>query len=207
MARYLDLPRLRDEHVLVAAIQDGVSRIVWQDEGFAYAESWDETRSRYQGLKCGTSVRVIIDDRTVLVKPEAAAAQIARDREAATAVANPGGGDQGRSTSTSGIDPANPGDETAVDTSETGHVSPPPATPKLTRFHGSAQLDPLRMGRDASRIAEEVIQHLTGLVGGDVEITLEIQARLPDGASDKLVRDVTENCRTLKFNDFGFEED
>jgi hypothetical protein len=63
------------------------------------------------------------------------------------------------------------------------------------------------MGRDASRIAEEVIQHLTGLLGAEVEITLEIQAKLPDGASDKLVRDVTENCRTLKFSDFGFEED
>jgi len=40
----------------------------------------------------------------------------------------------------------------------------------------------------------------------DVEITLEIQADLPDGAGDKLVRDVTENCRTLKFTTFGFEE-
>jgi hypothetical protein len=62
------------------------------------------------------------------------------------------------------------------------------------------------MGRDASRIAEEVIQHLTGLVGAGVEITLEIQARLPDGASEKLVRDLTENCRTLKFTAHGFEE-
>ena len=63
------------------------------------------------------------------------------------------------------------------------------------------------MGRDASRIAEEVVQHLTAILGSEVEITLEIQATLPDGASDKLVRDVTENCRTLKFSDFGFEED
>jgi hypothetical protein len=35
---------------------------------------------------------------------------------------------------------------------------------------------------------------------------LEISADLPEGASDKTVRDVTENCRTLKFTDFGFEE-
>ncbi len=68
-------------------------------------------------------------------------------------------------------------------------------------------VDPLRLGRDAARIAEEVIQHLTGLVGAEVEITLEIQAKLPDGASDKLVRDVTENCRTLKFTDHGFEQE
>src|SRR5438128_12181250 len=36
---------------------------------------------------------------------------------------------------------------------------------------------------------------------------LEIQADLAEGAGDKLVRDVTENCRTLKFTDFGFEEE
>jgi hypothetical protein len=68
------------------------------------------------------------------------------------------------------------------------------------------QADPLRLGRDAARIAEEIVQHLTGLVGSNVEITIEIRADLADGAGDKLVRDVTENCRTLKFTDFGFEE-
>ena len=47
----------------------------------------------------------------------------------------------------------------------------------------------------------------TGLVGAEVEIALEIQAKFPDGVSDKLVRDVTENCRTLKFTDYGFEEE
>ncbi len=78
--------------------------------------------------------------------------------------------------------------------------------PKLGRFHGAVRIDPLRLGRDAARIAEEVVQHLSGLVGAKVEVTLEIQANLPDGASEKTVRDVTENCRTLKFNDYGFEE-
>ncbi len=67
--------------------------------------------------------------------------------------------------------------------------------------------DSLRVSRDAARIANEVIQHLTKLVGADVEVTLDIQARLQDGASDKTVRDVTENCRTLRFNSFGFEEE
>jgi hypothetical protein len=43
-------------------------------------------------------------------------------------------------------------------------------------------------------------------MGAQVEITLEIHADLPEGASDKLVRDVIENCRTLRFDPFGFEE-
>jgi hypothetical protein len=62
------------------------------------------------------------------------------------------------------------------------------------------------LGRDASRIAEEVVQHLSGIVGANVEVTLEIHAELPEGANDKLVRDVTENCRTLRFGTYGFEE-
>jgi hypothetical protein len=72
----------------------------------------------------------------------------------------------------------------------------PPVTPVYRRFYGSVKLDSLRVGRDAGRIADEVIQHLTKLVGAEVEVTLEIQARLPDGASDKTVRDVTENGDT-----------
>jgi len=39
-----------------------------------------------------------------------------------------------------------------------------------------------------------------------VDAENETAGRL-DGASDKLVRDVTENCRTLKFKEYGFEED
>jgi hypothetical protein len=44
------------------------------------------------------------------------------------------------------------------------------------------------------------------MVGANVEVTLEIQAELADGASEKLVRDVTENCRTLRFSEYGFED-
>ena len=45
MARYLYLPRLRDEQVLLAAIQEGVASLMWQRETFAYAEGWDEQRA------------------------------------------------------------------------------------------------------------------------------------------------------------------
>ena len=45
-----------------------------------------------------------------------------------------------------------------------------------------------------------------GLVGADVTVTLEIAADVQSGVPDKVVRTVTENCRTLKFKDHGFEE-
>jgi hypothetical protein len=202
MARYLYLPRLRDEQVLVGAIQEGVASLVWQDETFAYAEGYDEARQRYQGLKCGAQIRVIIDDRSLLVKPSAAIAQLDSDRQAAENEqqrARPiGQGENGSSG------PAGGGPKAVV---PPGGAQAALEPPKLSRFHASVQVDPQRLGRDASRIAEEVVQHLTTMLGAEVEIALEIQARLPEGASDKLVRDVTENCRTLKFTDYGFEEE
>ena len=76
----------------------------------------------------------------------------------------------------------------------------------LRRFHGSVELDPMRLGRDAGRIADEVISHLEGLVGSEVEITLEISVETQDDIPENVVRIVSENCNTLKFKTHGFEE-
>jgi hypothetical protein len=62
------------------------------------------------------------------------------------------------------------------------------------------------MGRDAGQIAEAVVQHLASVLGADVEIRLEIDAKIPEGGSDEFARTVTENARTLKFDQHGFEE-
>ncbi|MDC1287384.1 AAA+ family ATPase, partial [Gammaproteobacteria bacterium] len=83
----------------------------------------------------------------------------------------------------------------------------PPGTSKPRRFHGAAVLDATRVGRDAGKIAEEVIAHLVGLVGATVTVTIEIDAEIPDGAPDNVVRTVTENSRTLKFTSQGFESE
>ncbi len=83
----------------------------------------------------------------------------------------------------------------------------PKAASKPKRFHGTAVLNATRVGRDASRIAEEVIAHLAGLVGARVTVTIEIEAEIPDGAPDHVVRTVTENSRTLKFSSHGFERE
>jgi len=52
-----------------------------------------------------------------------------------------------------------------------------------------------------------VISHLVGQPEAEVTVTLEIAARLPDGASEQVVRTVTENSRTLKFDSHGFERE
>jgi hypothetical protein len=92
----------------------------------------------------------------------------------------------------------------------TGATATPPGTPAvqvLKRFHGTVTLDATRVGRDASRIADEVIAHLSGLVGAKVTVTLEVEAEIPSGAPDHVVRTVTENSRTLKFTSQGFEKE
>lgn len=68
-------------------------------------------------------------------------------------------------------------------------------------------LDPQRVGRDAGRIADEVLTHLVGLVGANVRVTLEIEVDIPGGAPDNVVRIVTENGRTLSFHDSAFESE
>ena len=65
----------------------------------------------------------------------------------------------------------------------------------------------MRMGRDIATISKEVVEHLTSQLGSEVEITVDIQAKVPGGVPDKTVRDVSENCRTLKFKTHGFEKE
>lgn len=54
-------------------------------------------------------------------------------------------------------------------------------------------------------MADEVLTHLVGLVGAEVTVTLEVTARVPDGVPYDVVRIVTENCHTLKFDEQGYE--
>ncbi len=52
-----------------------------------------------------------------------------------------------------------------------------------------------------------MLAHLVGLVGSRVTVTLDIDAEIPAGAPDNVVRTVTENSRTLKFTTQGFENE
>jgi hypothetical protein len=105
-------------------------------------------------------------------------------------------------TPAGGAGPTVPGMET-----ERTKTTAPPAATQPKRFHGTVVLDTTRVGRDASRIADEVIVHLAGLVGANVKVTLEVEADIPSGAPDHVVRTVTENSRTLKFESQGFEKE
>jgi predicted AAA+ superfamily ATPase len=218
--RYHYLPRLRSINVLLDAIQAGVNSLTWELDTFAYAEGYDEAAGRYRGLRSAALITISESDGALIVRPEVAKRQL--DAEAAsrfsTAESADGRGglavsDPMRASDSSAIKPAftaesadGRGGFTVSDpmrASTSSALSPR----KLRRFHGSVVLSAERAGRDASKIAEEVIAHLTGLLGANVRITLEIEADIPNGAPDNVIRTVTENSRTLKFTQAGFEEE
>ena len=78
-----------------------------------------------------------------------------------------------------------------------------------TAFVGSVKLNGNRVGRDAGRIADEVLAHLAGLPGAEVEVsvTLEVQARIPEGAKEDVLRIVSKNATALKLKHASFEKD
>jgi hypothetical protein len=192
-ARYLYLPRLVGPEVLIQAIRDGVALLTWQKDTFAFAESFDDKEKRYRGVRAGQIVTVDTESVGLLVRPTFAARQLEVDTQAPP----DRGGDTGASSSL-------PHPEFKEGLSDKGaRVS----AAKPRRYYGSVPLDSVRAGRDAARIAEEVISHLVGQPGADIKVTLEIEARIPSGASEQTVRTVTENSRALKFSNFGFEEE
>jgi len=191
-ARYTYLPRLKDVSVLIRAIQDGLGLLTWVQDSFAYAESYDETSGRYRALRGGQVVSILdIDTPGLLVKGLIAHKQM-NDERIEPPIVDP---------------PSGPGPGAGPGSGPSGGQEPPPVASKLTRFHGTVTLDATRVGRDASLIADEVISHLSGLVGANVTVTLEIDADIPSGAPEHVVRTVTENSRTLKFTSQGFEKE
>ncbi len=200
--RYLYLPRVKDSAVVVGAVRDGLGLLTWRSDSFGYADEWDEAAERYRGLRGGQLVNVSDENVSgLLVRPEA----VRRQEEAETPPAptlTPGKGN-GRGSGSTGW---TGGGGTGSGATTTTHTSPVPSQATApTRFHGTVSLDPTRVGRDAGRIAEELIAHLAGLVGSTVRVTLEIEAKMPGGFPENVVRTVTENGRTLKFTNQGFE--
>lgn len=187
LAQYIYLPRLKDEQTFIGAIRDGVGSLTWKDF-FAYASAVRED-GHYVGLITGANPSIALDSVSVLVRPDIAQKQQEEElakEEKPQFPSNPDG------TPNIIKDPT-PGEAIPI----------PPAL--ITHFHGTVELDPTRMGRDAGRIADEIVAHLTSLGGAKAKITLEIDVEVPNGITEDRVRIVNENSNTLKFKNQGFE--
>jgi hypothetical protein len=204
-AKYLYLPRVKNAQVILDAIQDGVGRLTWSQDTFAYADYYDATADRYRGLEAGRRPTVQMTANSVVVKPDVAAAQIEKDSAPppSTGTGSGAGESPGAGAGTTGSGTAGTG---AGAGKGAGVGEAKPKAPVLRRFHGSAKIDATRLSRDVDVIASSVVQHLAGLLDAKVTITVEIEVEIPSGAPDNVVRTVTENCRTLKFESSGFEE-
>lgn len=195
---YCYLPRLANFNVLESAIQAGVN----SDEFFALASSI--SGDRYVGLKYNEYVSSIYPT-DYIVKEIVALKQITAEKtqnppQGGTEIpgwdnpAGNGGGDT--PVQPGGWNPVQPGGGTTL----------PPARPTNTRFFMSQKLDNTRVIRDVQKLMDEVVNLLSSADGADVEISLEVTAHTDKGFNSNTVRAVTENCRTLKIDQSGFEE-
>lgn len=182
-ATYVYLPRLKSTDVLLNAIAQGAGEsIVWEKDTFAYA-AFIADEGRYMGL-CAGKRPPDVNLGGIIVKSEVAAKQVQEEK------------------------PAQPTTSTIADSPSQIPIRPgEPAAPSLPRrFVLDVDVDPLRLPREVGQIAEAVVAHLNGLVGAKLSISLQVDARVPNGIPENVQRTVTENCKTLKIGNFGFED-
>ncbi len=190
-AKYVYLPRLRDQEVLLTTVENGSGTTTWQSEGFAVAVGIDESTGRYLGLAAGSHPGPLTPTALVVRPDFAVGQQEAEEEQSTVEPSRPFGGVGGPDSETAALD--------EVETRR---------GPAATVFRGSVALDASRPVKHFGDISKEVLDHLAGQVGAEVEIRLEITAGKPDGFPDHTVRTVTENARTLKFDPgAGFSED
>jgi hypothetical protein len=176
--------------VLLECAAAAPASTVWASECLAVAEAADPLRpGRFVGLAAG-EMAVNARGTTLLVQPALAEAQAAEDR---TAVA--------------GSDAEGDAGQSPVGTGGAGlNGRPEPAAAVPHRFYGVVAADRDRLGRDAGRIAQEVVAHVHGLVGTNTEVNIEIRATNPDGCSETVVKIVSENAGAQRFTGHGFEQ-
>jgi hypothetical protein len=206
LCNYPYLPRLRDRSVLEEAIREGLR----SRDYFGYATSVRADGS-YAGMTFGAPASgVYFDDDAVLVKPDAAQAQL----DAETSVPT-GTGDHGASGEAVGEGGGTPGWSSGSTptgggvTSRAGGATTPHGTgsPALTRFHATLDVDPLRARKVLNDVVDEVLVHLAAHPDAAVRIRLDIEATSVKGFDETIVMTLSENAKVLKFGSHGFEEE
>ncbi|MCK9506376.1 MAG: DUF499 domain-containing protein [Porticoccaceae bacterium] len=201
---YLYLPRLVNDQVFRNAIAQGVET---QDYfGFASGKEGD----RYLGFSFGNGSIAALDDTSLLIDREAAAAYAEKLRQAQQPpVTDPDGAtfDEshvgGSSADTDNAAKPREGDAQG----SVGGVRESVSTAPKTRFYGTVDLDALKAKMEFATIMDEIVQQFTAQLGVEVTISVEIEARKKGGFDESLQRTIKENSNVLKFSSSEFEED
>jgi len=204
--RYLYLPRLKNRDSLTQAIRTGAASTDFF--GTAYGQEGD----KYIGFHIGEG-NIQFDDTLLLIEPNAANEYMAKlkkaeeaakigststDGSTATGDGTAGSGDTGTDKSTDG--------QGTTDTGGSGSAGTGTATPTKPRcFHGSIQIKPSAAKMHLVTVADEIIVILAGDPNASLNITLEINADFPSGASDQIKRAVSENASSLGFKTKAWE--
>jgi hypothetical protein len=187
------LPRLASFDVLARAIADGVARLTWGSESFAYAEGHDGTR--WVGLVAAEHVSP--RPSGFVVSADAAKEQMD------VIVVNPG------ATATL-PSPDDFGARTLSEAEDLDMTGPfvsgggPGKASLPGAFYGKFYLDRVRAIRQLEEILQNVVDHLVQSEDGSVELTLEINARSA-GYNERIQRVVSENASQLGATGHEFE--
>ncbi|MCR5845017.1 MAG: DUF499 domain-containing protein [bacterium] len=202
MCTYCYLPRLAEYSVLENAISQGAM----SNEYFAIADGIGE--DRYLNLTFGEA-RPFINRSDYLVKPAVALDQIEREAEAAREAAKKQGELEiaaTASTVTTNV-AASPIPESPAGSGESQPASARSDQTRLpSSFSMSAKLDNTRVLRDVRTIVDEIVGQLTQLDGAKVDVFLEVKAQVDEGIPASTMRAISENCNTLHYSDYRFDE-
>ncbi|RMH56280.1 MAG: ATP-binding protein [Deinococcus-Thermus bacterium] len=169
LATYPYLPKLKDEEVLLGAVKKGV-----QEGRFGYSPEPEDSAKVFLRESVEPNLSGYLWER------EKAEALVRQKKSTSVGVPTNSGTQPDATTEPSGTDKFSP------------PPSPPPV-PKARRYYLKKELDPADLVRDASLIAEELVQHLAKEPGVRVQVVIEVQAEAPDGFSSDLQRVLREN--------------
>jgi hypothetical protein len=189
-SQYPYMSRLRDRQVL----DDGLREMpmLWATDAFALATSYDAENDRYVGLwvphESPTSAPAAVDSLLLVRSDRVERQRLREDRTTSPVekVLATRDGELGGAT----LARAHPA---ARD------------RPARTRFYGSKSLQADRIVLELQSLTEEVIAHLRQ-PGTQLSVRIDIEATRTSGFDDNVIRTVSENATTLRFDDSAFEE-
>ena len=148
-----------------------------QSFAFAYAAAREAT-GEYRGIVAGRLAETPVTSTSLIVDGSGSAGPVAGGRTPEAAAPGP-----------------RPG---------------PEPVRRVRRFHGEVSLgDPRRPIPELTKIVDEVIDRLAQQTDVRLHVTLQVEAEhsAADGFTDDTVRTISENAKTLRFKDFGWEKE